>query len=107
MSATWTREAVEALGPTTNVKTARSILGIGERLAYESIKRGEWPTRVLRFGTQIRIPTRDLLALLFSPDISEAGPATGPALDNASSKDATDGNPTAPTSPLRAVRSGA
>lgn len=63
----WTRQAVRALGPTTNVRTAASILGIGERLAYESVRRGDFPTRVLRLGTRILIPTRDLLVLLFGP----------------------------------------
>lgn len=72
----WTREAVEALGPTTNVKTAASILGVGERLAYESVQRGEWPTRVLRLGTRILIPTHDLLVLLYAPENSDAGPAS-------------------------------
>jgi hypothetical protein len=79
MSATWTREAVEALGPTTNVRTAAKILGIGERLAYESVQRNQWPTRVLRLGSRILIPTHDLLVLLYAPENSEAGPATGPA----------------------------
>jgi hypothetical protein len=45
MKVTWTRAAVEALGPTTNVKTAASVVGIGDRLAYESIQRGEWSPR--------------------------------------------------------------
>lgn len=76
---TWTRQAIEALGPTTNVKTAASILGVGSRLAYESIQRSEWPTRVLRLGTRILIPTHDLIELLYASTNSEAGPATGPA----------------------------
>lgn len=89
MAGQWTREAVEALGPTTNVRTAASILGVGERLAYESIRRSEWPTRVLRLGTRILIPTHDLLALLYAPENSEAGPAR-PAAAHAQEDTAND-----------------
>lgn len=64
----WTRQAIAALGATTNVRTAASVLGVGERLAYESIKRGDWPTRVLRLGTRILIPTNDLIKLLYGPE---------------------------------------
>ncbi|HEY3713874.1 MAG TPA: hypothetical protein VGL39_05040 [Jatrophihabitantaceae bacterium] len=61
---------------TTNVPTASRFLGIGANLGYELVARGEWPTRVLRLGKKIRIPTADLLALL---EPSEAGaPAAGP-----------------------------
>jgi transcriptional regulator with XRE-family HTH domain len=64
----WTPEAIKALGATTNVRTAATVLGIGERLAYESIKRGDWPTRVLRLGNRVLIPTHDLLSLLYGPN---------------------------------------
>lgn len=67
----WTPETIRALGPTTNVRTAASVLGIGERLAYESIKRGDWPTRVLRLGNRILIPTNDLIRQLYGPEDSQ------------------------------------
>ena len=62
---TWTREAIEALGATTDVATAASVMGVSEWLAHELIRRGEWPTRALRLGRRIRIPTHDLIKLLF------------------------------------------
>lgn len=103
MKVTWTRDAVEALGPTTNVRTAASILGIGDRLAYESIQRDEWPTRVLRLGNRILVPTVDLLALLFAPENSEAE-----ALATAHvQEDTTDDTVSRVSSPLRTVRTGA
>lgn len=65
---TWTRDAVEALGPTTDVPTAASVLNISDWTAYDLIRRGEWTvTRVLRLGRKIRIPTYDLVALLYEP----------------------------------------
>lgn len=75
---TWTRDAVEALGPTTNVPTAASVLGINDGTAYNLIRHGEWEvTRVLRLGRVIRIPTQDLIDLLYRPP-DEKG-ATDPA----------------------------
>jgi excisionase family DNA binding protein len=64
----WTREAIEALGPTTDVQTAASVLSVSEWTVYELIRRGEWDaTRVLRLGRRIRIPTHDLIVLLYVP----------------------------------------
>ena len=82
MSAQWTRKRVEDLGPVVDVPTAASILGCGEWTIYEQIRRGEWSlTRVLRLGRRIKIPTHDLITLLYStPATTEAGPAaTEPA----------------------------
>jgi excisionase family DNA binding protein len=74
----WTRDAVEALGPTTDVPTAASVLNIGDWTVYNLIRRGEWTvTRVLRLGRKIRIPTQDLLNLLYGPP--DANEATDPA----------------------------
>lgn len=75
---TWTREAIEALGPITDVPTTASILDICKDTAYASIRRGEWTaTRVLRLGRKIKIPTRDLIALLYFP---EHAPHASPAV---------------------------
>jgi len=43
---------------------AFGVLGIGRALGYRSIREGTWPTRVLRLGRVIRIPTGELLAVL-------------------------------------------
>ena len=65
----WTREAVEALGPVTDVPTAASIFGVNKDTVYAQIRRGEWTaTRVLTLGRKIKIPTRDLVTLLYAPD---------------------------------------
>lgn len=65
----WTREAVEALGPTTDVPTVASIFGVNKDTVYAQIRRNEWTaTRVLTLGRKIKIPTRDLLTLLYAPE---------------------------------------
>ncbi|WP_187280763.1 hypothetical protein [Microbispora sp. CSR-4] len=67
----WTREAIEALGPTTNVETAASVIGVSPWLVYELIRRGEWPVRALRLGRVIKIPTNDLIQWLYGgPDVA-------------------------------------
>lgn len=50
--------------PTLTVREAAPLLDIGEKLAYELVRTGRFPCRVLRVGTLIKIPTTDLLALL-------------------------------------------
>lgn len=72
---TWTREAVEALGPTTDVPTVAAIFGVNKDTVYAQIRRGEWTaTRVLTLGRKIRVPVRDLIDLLYAPEVT-AGPA--------------------------------
>lgn len=80
---TWTREAVEALGPTTDVPTVASIFDVNKDTVYAQIRRGEWTaTRVLTLGRKIKIPTRDLITLLYATDSprdeSEQQCASGP-----------------------------
>ena len=38
--------------------------GIGRSSAYQAVRTGEWPTRVVRVGRCIRIPTAEVLRLL-------------------------------------------
>jgi hypothetical protein len=65
----WTREEIEALGPTTDVPTVASIFDVNKDTVYAQIRRGEWTaTRVLTLGRKIKIPTRDLIALLYAPE---------------------------------------
>jgi hypothetical protein len=62
----WTRARVEALGGTTVIPTVAEIIGVSEWSIYEQIRRGTWThTRVLRIGRVIRIPTADIVALLW------------------------------------------
>lgn len=64
--AQWTREALEALGPVTDVPTTASVLDVNEWTVYEAIRRETWTlTRVLRLGRKIKIPTHDLIKLLY------------------------------------------
>ncbi len=44
--------------------TAARMLGIGRTVAYQLVRRGEWPTPVLRLGHQIKVPSAPLLELL-------------------------------------------
>ncbi|MBT2676787.1 DNA-binding protein [Streptomyces sp. ISL-14] len=73
----WTRAAIEAEGPTTTVPVLAAALGVNKDTLYEEIRRGNWTlTRVLRIGRCIKIPTRDIITLLFASEDS-AVPATG------------------------------
>ncbi|MFH9938553.1 helix-turn-helix domain-containing protein [Streptomyces murinus] len=65
----WTREAIEALGPVTDVPTVAAILDVNKDTVYAAIRRGEWTaTRVLSLGRKIKIPTRDLIATLYGAE---------------------------------------
>ena len=71
---TWTRQQIEAHGPTTEVPVLASILGVDKDTVYDSIRRGDWTmTRVLRLGRRIKIPTVDIVTYLFGP--AAASPA--------------------------------
>ena len=59
-----TRDELHALPPILNVPTAAKVLGIGRSLAYDLVRRGEWPTTVLHVGKLIKIPTEPLVRLL-------------------------------------------
>ena len=72
------REQLSALPPVLDVPTAATVLGIGRSLAYDLIRRGQWPTTVLRIGKLIKIPTEPLVRLLgASPELGPDG--RGPA----------------------------
>ena len=59
-----TRDELAALPALLDVPTAAKVLGIGRSLAYDLVRRGEWPTTVLHIGKLIKIPSAPLLALL-------------------------------------------
>jgi len=61
---------------TVTVEEAARMLGIGRTLAYEAIRRGEFPTAVIRIGNRWVIPRAALEAVLATP---VEGPAWGPA----------------------------
>ncbi len=63
------REELAGLPALLDVPDAARVLGIGRSLAYELVRRGEWPTAVLRVGRLIKIPSGPLLRLVESgPD---------------------------------------
>ncbi|QXJ25789.1 helix-turn-helix domain-containing protein [Actinomadura graeca] len=65
-----------------DVPTAASVLGIGEWTAYAMIRRGDWQkdiTPILRLGRKIKIPTAQLVALLYGRNApGPAGEDPGP-----------------------------
>jgi hypothetical protein len=72
---TLTASEVRALPVVVDVVTAGEILGIGRSVAYELVRTDRFPTPVLRFGRQIKIPTAYLIDLLgLSTDTQTALP---------------------------------
>ena len=69
------RNELDELPPVLDVPTAAKVLGIGRSLAYELVRRGEWPTTVLHVGKLIKIPTEPLVRLLGAAP--EPGPDAG------------------------------
>jgi hypothetical protein len=62
--ATWSPEAVRALGVRTDVSTAGSIFGLSRTQSYEALKRGDFPVGVIKVGRRIVVPTAPILMLL-------------------------------------------
>jgi hypothetical protein len=52
------------LPPTVKVETAARLMGIGRSLAYELVRRDEFPCTVLHVGNRYIIPTASLLRVL-------------------------------------------
>ena len=59
-----TATEVRSLPAIVDVVTAAEVLGIGRTVAYELVRTDRFPTRVLRVGRQIKIPTAYLIELL-------------------------------------------
>lgn len=62
-----TRDELATLPALLDVPTAAKVLGVGRSLAYDLVRRGEWPTSVLHIGKLINISTAPLLALISQP----------------------------------------
>jgi hypothetical protein len=69
----WSPEEIRALGTTTDVATAASVLGIGRSLAYELLRADQFPAPVIRLRTRIVVPVAALLTLLHLDDGRAAG----------------------------------
>ncbi len=79
MRATWTPEAVRALGVRTTVPIAGEILaGLSETQAYELAKRDAFPVPVVKVGRRLVVPTAPILRLLgLEPGTEAADPPSG------------------------------
>ncbi|MEU7570077.1 helix-turn-helix domain-containing protein [Micromonospora sp. NPDC049240] len=60
----WTAERIRALGVSTDLATAASVLGMSRSAAYKLIRRDAFPVPHFRVGAHYRIPTAPLLAAL-------------------------------------------
>lgn len=58
------REELAGLPVLLDVPEAARVLGIGRSLAYQLVRRGQWPTGVVRVGRLIKIPSGPLLRLV-------------------------------------------
>jgi len=70
-----TDEELRRLPALLTVPEAGQVLGIGRTVAYQLVRRGEWPTPIIRVGAQIRIPRAPLLDLV---GVSTAAPVAPP-----------------------------
>jgi predicted DNA-binding transcriptional regulator AlpA len=50
--------------PTLSLPEAAVWLGLGRSAAYDAVRRGDWPTPVLRIGRRLRVPTAAVLRVL-------------------------------------------
>lgn len=57
-----------------DVVTAAAVLGIGRTVAYELVRTGRWPTRVLALGKRRLVPTAELIALVIPQVVPSASP---------------------------------
>ncbi len=77
----WNVDQVRALGTTTTLATAGSVLGISRSLAYRLAATNTFPTPVIRLGTRIRVPVDALVRLLVANDDPDPAAADGGPLD--------------------------
>lgn len=49
---------------TCSVEDASNALGIGRSFGYDLVKRGEFPVRVIKAGSRLRVSTAHLVRLL-------------------------------------------
>ena len=80
MSSQWTPEAIRALGPTTDLPTLGSILGVSRWKAYQMAQAGEWDQvgiRIVPIGAKYRVAVQSILEVLGYSDTPGAGTGTG------------------------------
>jgi hypothetical protein len=65
----WSVKKVRALGMTTDVVTAGSVLGLGRTVSYQRAREGRFPVPVRKVGDRYLVVVADLLqALGVDPD---------------------------------------
>ena len=75
-----TADEIRAWPATVDPATAATAFGISRSYAYELVRRGEFPAKVLRVGRKQRVITADILRALDIPSHAKAaGSATDPA----------------------------
>lgn len=72
-----TDEELRRLPALLTVPEAGQVLGIGRTVAYQLVRRGEWPTPVIRVGVQIRVPRAPLLELIGVSTVAPVAPVAG------------------------------
>lgn len=65
---------------TVPLLVALDAIDMSETKGRKAERAGDLPFPVMRVGKVLRVATRDLAALLLTPDSSEAGSATDPAV---------------------------
>ena len=77
----WTADRIRALGSTTDLVTAASVLGLPTSTAYKLARRGELPVPTFRVGVRYRVPTASILATLhLDPPSGEPADGATPAV---------------------------
>ncbi|MEV6646028.1 DNA-binding protein [Amycolatopsis sp. NPDC051371] len=66
-----TLEEIRQWPATVDVVTAGRPLGLGRNGAYDAVKTGTFPVRVLKIGTRYRVVTSELIALLDTGSTAE------------------------------------
>ncbi len=71
---TWTAEAIQALGPTTDLPTLGSIFDCSRWKAYQMARTGEWEklgVKIVRLGSKYRVIVPSVLEVLGYVDGAE------------------------------------
>jgi hypothetical protein len=75
----WTVERLRALGLTTTLATASSVIGISRAQAYRLAATGAFPTPLIRVGPRrFTVPVAGLLQLVLADDYPDPAPDPGP-----------------------------
>ena len=57
----WTIDKIRSLGISTDIETAASIFGLSRTVAYDLLRRGQFPTHTFMVGRRIVVPVRPIL----------------------------------------------